>query len=637
MKWLTYNSIKSRMSKKKVIYLFEMEESRMRKRLGLFLLTLTMFTLVACGERNVVDQGEKETEVQKETVKEINWYDASLDENIYWDAGRGTSWYTIDNGFGKIGHYDTADCILEGREKTSGDQLLPVYVSETSGNSTYTKLYENYIKPLNVKNEFFGLTDDEINSTLTEIDEYLNIIRENRKMYNPEAETHVGMCIFITSDDFIKFYEAGCPEDMKIIYTWLEKDSYSRFDEDIIEGMKEAVVTSRYRDDLYNGRYIWYDGDTELECELIYSKEGDACWPKHLNEMFDEAKKVCDESERATEIYQKMKYVLELSVKTEKDLEAIQAEFIDKLDIEWNKKSMKCQNGIFSCIAYMTEKEILSFDAMDVFEEAVLLEPAFRPEKIMAYGATGDAENPLYYVDEKDGKSYWDWQSVYENYWTEDYSEYDKADYLRSDLIWFLPTDVTGLPSGYMVETDTKGVHTSTYVYSQFEYARTKYNTEKKLYNDMKYAMDVTVKTTHDTDYLYDNYIKSMGVETQFDGMTDEEAKAWLREKYNKDYYYPIDDENWFTFKVYIIEEEFYQIKPFEDYLNVLISDREEEFVLTEKYIDIYEYELIPVAYLDQETREMKHEYFTKNEARQLVKETHVYWDWELMNKQMWE
>lgn len=648
----------------------------MRRKLILFIGLLTIFLLVACGKKDSVESIEKETEKENEItgeeIKEINWYDASLDENIYWDGGRATCWDTIDNGFGKIGYYDTAGSILRGEEKTTGAQLLPVCVEEASGKS-YSELYEKYVKPLNVKTDFYGVDDEEILSALTEMEEYRLAINKNREYdtYYSGYTLNAGMVIFITSDEFIKLYEAGCPKDMKIIFTWLEDGQYTRFDKKM-KNYECEVIYSKYKEDLFNRKLIWYDGNTELDYDLVYSEDGKVCWPNYLQEMFDEAKEICDESSSASEIYPRMKYVINVSIKTKKDLKYINDEFVSKLHLEWNRKSMLCEDDTFSCVVYLTEEEILTFESLDVFENTILLEPAIRPEKMtmtrvmqelyksILYELFEDYSvdsYPVYCVDEESGKViheystetsiwekknegkevYWDWDLMYKQFWSKDNPiSYAKADYFRSDLIWFLSTDETGMPGGYMVETDTKGVHTSTYVYSQFEFARTKYNSEKKPYKNMKYAMDIKVKTTHDTDYLYDNYIKIIGVETQFDGMTDEEAKAWLREKYNEKYNYP-DGANWFEFKVYITEEEFYQIKPFEEYLSVLISDREEEFKLTEKYIDIYEYELIPVTYLDQETREMKQGFFTKNEARQLVKEPYVYWDWELMNKQMWE
>ncbi len=202
----------------------------MRKNRIFAMLGLSVMLLVACNDesRDVKKHttvSDNKAESETETVKELKWYDPLKDENIRWEEGIGTSWWTEEPGPGKVGYYDTALGIINGRIKTTGEKLLPVEVSEQTGKTTL-QLYTEYIKPLNVKNEFFGLSEEEIIEVLTELELYEKKIREEIQKDNPEYVGRSSIVIFITSDKFNELFQKGCPEDMEIIFTWLEKDSY---------------------------------------------------------------------------------------------------------------------------------------------------------------------------------------------------------------------------------------------------------------------------------------------------------------------------------------------------------------------------------------------------------------------------
>jgi len=644
----------------------------MRKIRIFAVLGVVVTVLVACNDASSVSKNQTtvsddKAENETEQVKELKWYDPLCDENILWEEGVGTSWWTEEPGPGKVGYYDTALGIIQGRIKTAGEKLLPIEVSERTGKTTL-QLYTEYIAPLDVKNEFFGLSEGEIIEELTEYESYEKKIREDKQKDNQECVDSSSIVIFITSDKFNELLQKGCPQDMEIIFTWLEKDSYVGLKK-VIEDTRKNISYIIYREDFFDRSLIFYEGNMDYEYKYIEGDNGNVSWTDCLQELFDDAKVICDNSKTATDIYEQMKYVVNISIKTEKGLDYVSEEFISRLNIKIDEKSMSYEDGCFCCLAYMTEKEIVALDRCEIFEEPVVVEHITIPEKMnidssligaYEYVLQDSFENlndnmlPTYYIDEATGQevrgymteqqimdrsmeekeTYWDWQLMYEQLWTgEQRYIYENADYFDRNLIWFIDADEIGMPEGgQLVDSPMEGVTFSTYMYKMFEYARVKYDdatTKQNEYENMKYAMEVGVFSGYAAAYVYDNYIKDLGVETQFDGMTDDEAKKWLENKYPSKGGY-----NLINFKIYVTEEEVLKIKGFGESVTVMPTEREKNLKLTEKYIDIYEFELVPVTYYDESEDIEKREYLSKEDAKELIKRNVAYWDEELMIKQ---
>ena len=90
-------------------------------------------------------------------------------------------------------------------------------MNDNTGELTEMELYEGYVKGLNVKTEFYGVSEETIKKCLDEKYEY-------RKKMEKEYETRIKarIDIYITENELKDILEKGCPEGA-IELVWLHK------------------------------------------------------------------------------------------------------------------------------------------------------------------------------------------------------------------------------------------------------------------------------------------------------------------------------------------------------------------------------------------------------------------------------
>lgn len=181
--------------------------------------------------------------------------------------------------------------------------------------------------------------------------------------------------------------------------------------------------------------------------------------------------------------------------------------------------------------------------------------------------------------------------------------EYEYADYFDENLIWY--------PSGpvdFPYPTPEKGE------------VELNMNLEKLLDNttpgEKKYVVYLFEEAGAEPEKVY-NMLKNAGIETELDGMSDEER-------------YRLYDENVFGCLIYATKEQILTMKCPEDMaIGLLECQRPDNLEVTEESIEYYKNDELPVK------RGNFKGYITKEEAREALNNGDIiYWDWELMEIQ---
>jgi len=144
--------------------------------------------------KSSVDEAKDMNEVESETI-----YEYWKDDDIVW-LYEGWSFFEGNYEYGKVAYDGTFDALSRDRVYEHEDKLFAVCVKEGSG-KTAVELYENYVKPMNVKTEFDGMEEDEIINEL-------------------EKNSTASILIFLTKEEVLSIVLAGCPDDMMIKVTW---------------------------------------------------------------------------------------------------------------------------------------------------------------------------------------------------------------------------------------------------------------------------------------------------------------------------------------------------------------------------------------------------------------------------------
>jgi len=146
--------------------------------------------------KSSIDEPEEVSEVESETRYEY-WKD---DDIVWLDDG----WNQFDGSYeyGKVTYDGRFERLISLSIYDYEDKLFGVQVEEGSG-KTAVELYENYIKPMNVKTEFYGMSDEAIMKAL-------------------EIKMRAQIMVFLTEEQVRNIVPAGCPEDMMIKVRWAE-------------------------------------------------------------------------------------------------------------------------------------------------------------------------------------------------------------------------------------------------------------------------------------------------------------------------------------------------------------------------------------------------------------------------------
>lgn len=179
----------------------------LKKCIFLMLLMFLLVNTCACESRKLDEKSTSETFEVEEDVKREYPYDFFSDDNIIWGnmVGGYNPAYENVNGYDLWGRaykvYAEDEYVLKKGE------LYAISVSDGTQKMTCQELYDNYIKQLNVKSEFYGMKEISIEKMLRE---------REKDRYTEREILPARITIFVSAEELKDIIENGCLDDKKL-------------------------------------------------------------------------------------------------------------------------------------------------------------------------------------------------------------------------------------------------------------------------------------------------------------------------------------------------------------------------------------------------------------------------------------